>query len=140
MVAGSAKRPALPLGLVLSGEASEYVEALAHIVGSRWLETYRVRSDGEVLSLVQAGLADAVVLDEAVTQADPLHLLRLIRQLNETMLVVILTRRNDRRLLEEALRLAAFSVVGKPLRLEELLLQIHRMMVRLDETIRRSSF
>jgi DNA-binding NtrC family response regulator len=79
-------------------------------------------------------------LDEAATETNPLRLLRMIHRLNETMLVVILTRRSDRRLLEEALRLAAFSVVQKPLRLEELLFQIHRMMVRLEATLRRTSW
>ncbi len=34
-------------------------------------------------------------------------------------------------MMEEALRLAAFSVIIKPLRLEELLVQVHRMMVRM---------
>ncbi len=54
--------------------------------------------------------------------------------------MVLLTGRTDRRWLEEALRLAAFSVVSKPLRLEELLVQIHRMMSRLDAALRPLSF
>ena len=129
-----------PFGLVVSGEAGEFADALSLIVGPRWLETYRVNSDGEVLGLVQAGLADAVVLDEAVAEIDVLALLRMIHSLNEALLVVLLTGVTDRRRLAEALRLAAFSVVTKPLRLEELLVQIHRMMVRLDTTIRRDRF
>ncbi|MCD4699888.1 MAG: response regulator [Phycisphaerae bacterium] len=126
-----------PFGLVVSGEAGEFADALSLIVGPRLLETYRVDSDGEVIHLVQAGLADAVVLDEAVAEIDVLALLRMIRFMNESLLVVLLTTRSDRRSLAEALRLAAFSVVTKPLRLEELLAQIHRMMVRLDTTIRK---
>ncbi len=128
-----------PLGLVVSGEAGEFADALSLIVGPRWLETYRVNSDGEVIHLVQAGLADAVVLDEAVAEIDVLALLRMIRFMNESLLVVLLTTGTDRRRLAEALSMAAFSVVTKPLRLEELLAQIYRMMVRLDTTIRRDS-
>jgi DNA-binding NtrC family response regulator len=126
-----------PFGLVVSGEAGDYADALAQIVGPRWLQTYKVDSGGEVLSLVQAGVADAVVLDEAVTEIDVLALLRMVHRLNEALLVVLLAVSPDRRRLEEALRLAAFSVVAKPLRLEELLVQIHRMMVRIDTTVRR---
>ena len=129
-----------PLGLVVNGEAGEYAEALAQIVGPRWIETYRVSSDGEVIGLVQAGLADAVVLDEAVAEIDVMSLLRMIRRMNESLLVVLLARNPDSRRLEEALSLAAFSVVVKPLRLEELLVQIHRMMVRLNTNIRRDRF
>ena len=109
-----------PFGLVVSGEAGEFADALSLIVGPQWLETYRVNSG-----------------DEAVAKLDILALLRMIRSLNETLLVVLLTGRPDRNRLAEALRLAAFSVVTKPLRLEELLVQIHRMMVRIDTNIRR---
>ena len=126
-----------PFSLVVNGEAGDYVGALQQIVGPRWLRTYRAGSDGEVLQLVQAGVPDAVMLDEAATQLEPLRLLRTIRQVNPSLLVVLLTCRTDRRWLEEALRLTAVSVVAKPLRLEELLAQIHRMMVRLDAAIRR---
>ena len=129
-----------PLGLVVSGEAGDYVEALRQIVGPKWLATYRARTDAEVLQLVQAGVADAVVLDDDAIGVDPLKLLRSIRRLNEALLVVLLTGRAERRMLEEALRLAAFSVVSKPLRLEELLVQIHRMMVRMDAVIRHGRF
>jgi DNA-binding NtrC family response regulator len=125
------------LGLVVSGEAGDYIRALDLIIGPRWLETYPVRSAQEVIELVEGGAADAVVLDEAVTEIDALRLLRIIRRLNQTLLVVLLTCRSDRRWLEEALRLAAFSVVIKPLELEDLLMQVHRMMVRLDAELRR---
>ena len=120
------------LGLVVNGEAGDYIRALDLIIGPQWLETYPVRSDQEVIELVQGGAADAVVLDEAATEIDALRLLRIIRRLNDTLLVVLLTCRSDRRWLEEALRL-----VAKPLELEELLMQVYRMMVRLNASLRR---
>ena len=131
---------ASPFGLVVSGEAVEYVEVLRHIVGPRWLETYRASSDGEVLHLVREGVGHAVLLDDDAIEVDTLKLLRSIRRLNQALLVVLLTGHTERRYLEEAMRLAAFSVVAKPLRLEELLVQIHRMMVRLEVVIRRPRF
>jgi len=127
-----------PFTLVVSGEAGEYVDALDRIIGPLWLATYRARTEREMLQLVQSGLPDALVLDEEATELDPLRLLRMIRRLNQGVLVVLVTGKRDRRWLEEALRLAAFSVVSKPLMLEEMLLQIHRMMVRLDALIRRA--
>ena len=131
-------RPRGPFSLVVSGEASQYSEALEKIVGHTWLVTHQVLSDEQVLEIVQEGRADAAVLDTAATQLEPLRLLRMIRQMQRAMPVVLLTNRSDRRWLQEALRLAAFSVVSKPLRLEELLFQIHRMMIRLDATLRRA--
>lgn len=125
-----------PFGLAISGEAGQYLNALRVIVGPKWLRAYRVDTDREVLQVVRAGVADALVLDEDAIEIDGLKLLRMIRRLDEALLVVLLTGRADRRRLEEALRLAAFSVVVKPLRLEEMLVQIHRMMVRLDAAMR----
>ncbi|OPX21831.1 MAG: hypothetical protein B1H04_06010 [Planctomycetales bacterium 4484_123] len=125
-----------PFGLVVSGEAGEYVEALNKIVGPELLETYNVRRDRELLELVRQGVPDAVVLDDDAVEADTLKLLRAIRRLDAALPVVLVTVRTDRRWLEDALRLAAFSVVVKPLRLEELLVQIHRIMVRLDFLLR----
>lgn len=123
--------------LVLSGEAGDYVEALDRIVGPGLIQTFRAERPGEVLAIVQAGLGDAVVLDQESMRIDPLRLLRSIRRVNQSMQVVILTgRRVDRRWLEEALRLAAFSVVAKPLGLEQLLFQVHRMMQRMDILLR----
>ena len=72
-----------PFGLVLSGEAGDYVDALRLIVGPRCLETYQARSDGEVLQLVREGALDALVLDDDAIEVDALKLLRAIRRLNE---------------------------------------------------------
>jgi len=125
-----------PFGLVVSGEAGEYADALRKIVGPKLLETYSVRRDRELLELVREGVPDAVVLDDEAVEAEALKLLRAIRRLDALLPVVLVTVRTDRRWLEHALRLAAFSVVVKPLRLEELLVQVHRIMVRLDFLLR----
>ena len=128
--------PTEPFGLAVSGEGEQYVQALRMIVGPTWLKTYPATNDRDVIELVGSGKADALLLDEEAIDVDALKLLRTIRRMNQSVLVVLLTVHTERRWLEEALRLAAFSVVVKPLRLEEMLVQIHRMMVRLDAAIR----
>lgn len=126
-----------PFSLVVSGEAESWLPSLRKIVGPQYLRAYHVDSDGQLLQVVGAGLADAAVLDEAAGwSVDVIHLLRMVRRVNALLPVVVVTSRSDRRLLEEALRLAAFSVVTRPLALEELLRQIHRMMLRLDQMFR----
>ena len=96
-----------------------------------------VDSDRELLDVVSAGGADAAVLDdEAQWSVDVLKLLRMIRRLDQELPVVVVTKRRDRRLLADALQLTAFSVVVKPLALEEFLRQIQRMMARIDRALR----
>ncbi len=126
-----------PFGLVVSGEAEAWRSALEMIVGPQWLQTYHTRNERELLEVVESGLADAAVLDETADWGvEVLQLLRMIRRLDAMLPVVVLTAHRDRRYLEHALRLAAFSVVVKPLELEELLRQIQRMMIRIDAMLR----
>ena len=126
-----------PFGLVITGEAETWQNALDQIVGPDWLRTYRVSGGRQLLELVDAGLADAAVLDESMRDdVDVMQMLRLIRRTDAMLPVVLVTSRRDRRSLEDAMRLAAFSVVARPIELEELLRQIWRMMARLDQMMR----
>jgi DNA-binding NtrC family response regulator len=126
-----------PFNLVVTGEAESWLPALEQIVSRQYLLTRRVHGDRELLDVVTAGVADAAVLDDAADwRLDVLQLLRMIRRVNTTLPVVVVTGQRDRHWLEDALRLAAFSVVTRPLELEELLRQIQRMMGRLDDMLR----
>jgi DNA-binding NtrC family response regulator len=130
-------RDRTPFSLVVTGEAESWLPALELIVGTQYLVTRRVDSDHELLNVVESGTADAAVLDDAAEwQLDVLQLLRLIRRLDRALPVVVVTGRRDRHWLEDALALAAFSVITRPLQLEELLRQIQRMMRRLDDMLR----
>jgi len=127
-----------PFSLVVTGEAEVWRSALETIVGPQLIRTRDVGSDRELLEVVECGRADAAVLDDSAGwSVDVLKLLRMIRQLDAALPVVVVTKHRDRRYLESALRLAAFSVVVRPLELEELLRQVQRIMVRLDALLRR---
>lgn len=129
-----------PLGLVVTGEAEAWQNALEMIVGTEWLRTYHVDNDRDLLKVIEHGLADAAFIDDGADwSVDVLRLLRMIRRLDTMLPVVVLTRRRDRRILEGALNLAAFSVVVKPLQLEDMLRQVQRIMVRLDVMLRRET-
>ncbi|MEN6505040.1 MAG: response regulator [Planctomycetaceae bacterium] len=131
------RKPDQPLSLVVTGEAEVWLPALEKIIGPRFITAHKVDSDRELLDVVGSGEVDAAVLDEqADWLLDALQMLRMIRRMNAALPVVVVTQRNDRRWLEDALQLAAFSVVARPLALEELLRQIQRMMVRIDRLCR----
>ena len=130
-----------PFGLVVTGEAESWLPAVEQIVGPNVVVPYKVNDNKELLEVVRSGVADAAVLDDGADwQMDILQILRMIRRLDSLLPVVVVTSRSDRRLLEGALRLTAFSVVAKPLELEEFLRQIRRIMVRLDEFLRGEGF
>ncbi len=134
---GQRQRQREPFNLVITGEAETWKPALEQIVGLKYLRLQPVRNDRELLKVVETGCTDAAVLDDANDwPVSALHLLRMIRRINHLLPVVVISSRRDRRWLEDALRLTAFSVVVRPLALEELLRQIERMMRRIDEALR----
>ena len=126
-----------PFRLIVTGEANAWLPALETIVGPRWIAPHRVNNDRELLDVVEARQADAAVLDDQVDWAlDILRILRLIRRLDTTLPVVVVTHHRDRRRLQAMLELRAYSVVGHPLELEQLLRQIHGMMLQMNRMLR----
>jgi DNA-binding NtrC family response regulator len=131
------RQPSEPLNLVVTGEAETWLPTLEQIVGPELLRPHHARDERDLLDVVRRGEADAAVLDDEIQwDVNVLQLLRMIRRINVTLPVAIVTTHTDRRWLEDALRLAAFSVLTKPLQLESLLQQIQRMMLRLDHMLR----
>lgn len=131
------RRDKTPLQLLLTGEAETWVPALQKIVGARYIQARPVHNDRELMDVVENGRVDAAVLDDSADWVlDALRLLRQIRRLSQTLPVVVVTERRDRHWLETALDVGVFSVVTRPLELEQLLQQIERMMRRLDAMLR----
>ena len=130
-------KPEKPFRLVVTGESKSWLPALETLVGAQWVQPCPVGSDGELMTVVQNGQADAAVLDDEVDWSlDVLRVLRMIRRLDATFPVVVVTRQRDRHHLQAMLELRAYSVLARPVELEQLLRQIHGMMIRLDQVLR----
>lgn len=119
-----------PLALVVSGEAARHDEALRKLLGPAMLVTYRAGGPDELVEIVRRGRADAAVLDTEGEPHELLKTLRIIRRVDAMLPVILVASQVSRRFLEDALRLAAFSVAHKPLEREELLMQLRRIFER----------
>ena len=127
-----------PFRLVVTGEAEDWLPALSTLIAPEYVELQRVDDDRELMDVVQSRGADAAVLDDQVKWAiDGLKLLRMIRRFDQSLPVVVVTRHGDSRFLQSALKLRAYSVVRAPLEFEQLVRQIHGMMIRMDRMLRR---
>ncbi len=126
-----------PFRLVVTGEAESWLPALAQLISPRFVQPHKVNDDNELIGIVRARQADAAVLDDQVEWGlDVLRLLRMIRRVDADLPVVVVTGHRDRRYLQSALELRAYSVVARPLALEQLLQQIHGMMIHLERMLR----
>jgi DNA-binding NtrC family response regulator len=119
-----------PLGLVVSGEARRHADVLRQLLGPDLVEMVIAGDTEQLLLFVQGGRADAVVVDSDRGDQEVLEVLRMIRRVNSGLPVVLVARSATRRFMEVALRLAAFSIVHKPLEREELLIQLRRIVER----------
>ncbi len=126
-----------PFRLVVTGEAESWLPALAQLIGPEYVQPHKVSDNNELLSIVTARQVDAAVLDDQVEWGlDVLRVLRRIRRVDAQLPVVVVTGHRDRRYLQSALELRAYSVVARPLALEQLLQQIHGMMVHMERMLR----
>lgn len=110
---------------------------MAQLIGPKYVQPYMVNGDEELIGIVKARQADAAVLDDQVDWGlDVLRMLRMIRRLDAQLPVVVVTGHRDRRYLQSALELRAYSVVARPLALEQLIRQIHGMMAQMERMLR----
>lgn len=124
-------RPARrPFTLVVSGEARRHGGVVQQLLGPSQVDLYDAMDIADLMAAVQAGRADAVVVDSDGGEQELLKTLRMIRRVNPALPVVLVARRVSRRFMENALRLEAFCVVHKPLEREELLIQLRRLVER----------
>ncbi len=122
--------------MVVTGEAGQWGPALSKLVGSRLLHMMQAADDRELLDIVGSGRTDLAVIDEEASRdVGLMRLVRIIRRLDEHVAIVLVTNHAERRWLEDALDLAAFSVLGKPLQFEALLRQLHGVMVKLNRYV-----
>ena len=119
-----------PLGLVVSGEARRHADILRQLLGPDLVVMVNADGTDQLLWFVEDGRADAVVVDSDRGDQELLDVLRMIRRVNAALPVVLVAREATRRFMEGALRLAAFSIVHKPLEREDLLIQLRRIVER----------
>ncbi len=125
-----------PLELVVTGESEYWLEALGQIVGSQWLRVRVVRDGEALLHAIGTTRVDAAVIDDHARGVDsPDLLIRQIRRVRPSMPLVLVSDRSDRQGLEDAMRLAVYSVLARPVGFETLLRQIHGIMHRLAKEL-----
>jgi two-component system, NtrC family, response regulator AtoC len=98
--------------------------ALEALVRARGHDPVLARSAAEALPLVDA--ADAVLTDFSMPEMDGMELLRLIRERDAALPVILLTAHGSERLAVRAMKAGAYEYVPKPFDAEELALALER--------------
>ncbi|MFH1552173.1 MAG: response regulator [Candidatus Omnitrophota bacterium] len=108
---------ALRLLVVDEADVCEFVKGF---FGERNFEVSVARDGKEILSAVEAGRPDIVLLDIKLPGMDGAEVLKEIRKNNEAIKVIIITAVENEKKAEEAKHHGAIEYITKPLLLEQL--------------------
>jgi DNA-binding response OmpR family regulator len=111
--------------LVVDDEV-EFASVLAERLLLRNYDAKAVYTAEDALSLVQQWAPDVVLLDLQMPGMSGLEALKMIKQKDETIEVIILTGRGDESSHEQGLASGAFEYIMKPVDIGELLIRIDK--------------
>ena len=106
-----------------------YVNVLANRLEKRGLDVARATSGTAALQTVRNREFDVVVLDLKMEDMDGIEVLRIFKQMDTSMEVIMLTGHGSQAAAREGLACGAFDYLTKPCELDELLEKIRQAAV-----------
>ena len=119
-----------PYSILIADDDRGCRETLRDIVEPEGYRTLLAKSGEEALDLVRLESIDLVLLDMQMPRLTGLETLQLVRQLNALLPCVLVTADATERLMQQALRAKAFSVIAKPVSKNVVLYTVVRALVR----------
>jgi len=112
--------------ILLVDDEQEFIDALAERMRTRGMNVEASTSPKEALALVEKTPFDAVVLDLQMPEMDGLEVLKLVKEKNPELQVILLTGHATVEKGIEAMKLGAMDLVEKPADLSELTSKIRK--------------
>ena len=120
----SAKAPEDCIHLLLVDDEENYVNVLANRLGKRGMDVTKAYCGTDALQAVRSSDFDVVVLDLKMEDMDGLEVLQVLKQLDKSMEVIMLTGHGSQAAARAGLEYGAFDYLTKPCELDELLEKI----------------
>jgi DNA-binding NtrC family response regulator len=112
--------------VLLIDDEVEFAAALSERLRLRNYDTKAVHTPDDALAIIQHYSPDIVLLDFKMPGMDGIEVLRIIRKMDPTIEVIMLTGQGDPGNLEEAMRIGIFEYLVKPIDINELVLKIEK--------------
>ncbi len=113
--------PADRIQLLLVDDEEGYVNVLANRLGKRGMDVGKAYSGTEALQALRSRDFDVVVLDLKMEDMDGIEVLQVLKQLDKTMEVIMLTGHGSQAAARAGLEHGAYDYLTKPCELDELL-------------------
>jgi CheY-like chemotaxis protein len=125
-----ATRERKPYSILIADDDRGCREALRDIVEPEGYRAVLAASGEEALDIVREEPVHLVMLDMQMPNLTGLETLQLVRQINAVLPCVLVTADATERLMQQALRARAFSVIAKPVSKNVVLYTVVRALVR----------
>ena len=116
---------------VLTSQAGwAWPEALRHIFRPRGVNLLVAENAADFVNIIQKKRIHTTIVDMDSKQSDGLVVIKIIRMNNPLMPCILVTNVAGESLLEKALKLDVFSVIGKPVDMTILQQQLNRLFIK----------
>jgi two-component system, NtrC family, response regulator AtoC len=101
-------------------------ETLSDVLRRRGYDIFLAPSGNDALSVIRKNVIDLILLDMKLPDVDGMEVLRRIKELDNEILVIMMTAYSDVETAVEAMKSGAYHYINKPFELEELKLLIEK--------------
>jgi CheY-like chemotaxis protein len=119
--------------VLLANEQEGWHQTVRGLLAPQGVKTVSAHSGREALELLETFPVHVAVLDDQMPQLGGLQVIRMLRDLHKATPAILLTDRLNHHLLQEALGMQVFSVLGKPVDFNVLLDALARVLRRYHE-------
>jgi DNA-binding NtrC family response regulator len=110
----------------------EFASALAERLRLRDYDALAFSQAGDALDIIQSDPPHVILLDFRMPGMDGIEVLKIIKQMNPSIEVIMLTGHGDTRSIEEVMKNGAFDYIMKPVDIGELILKIDQAKNKRD--------
>jgi CheY-like chemotaxis protein len=119
-----------PYSLLITDDDDAFRETLRNIFEPEGFHTLLAHSGEEALDILREQQVHLALLDQNLPRMTGLETLRIIRQANAILPVILMTAQNTQHLLREALSAHAFCVMSKPVTRSVVVYTVHQALSR----------
>jgi DNA-binding NtrC family response regulator len=118
--------------VLLIDDEVEFISALAERLGLRDYDARALSEAKDALDIIQSDPPHVVLLDFRMPGMDGIEVLKIIKRMNPSIEVIMLTGHGDTRSIEEGMKSGAFEYIMKPVDIGELILKINQAKNKRD--------
>ena len=123
--------------LLITDDDRAFRESLGGIFETEGFHTFLAGSGEEAIDIIRDQQVHLALLDQHMPRLTGLETLRILRQMNALLPVILLTGESTEHLMREALSAQAFCVMTKPVSRSIVVHTVHRAIGRYFESLRR---